>query len=554
MSEQIKIIPVGGQEQVGLNMMLIEYKDDILVIDLGLDFPGEEEYGIDYILPNTTYLQENRDRICGVLITHGNMDHIGATPYIIEQLGFPKIYTGLLTKRLIQSQLEEFGDLLNQVDIEVIETTHEKLILKNFEIEFFHINHNIPDSMGIAIHTPVGTIVHTGDFKFDYTPLNEAPADFGKIASIGNRGVLLLCSDSTNALTPGHTISEARIAEKLEFIIRHATGRVIVSTFSTLINRIQQIIDIAQRYDRKVVVEGRSMIKSVEICRELGYIRAPENLFISPGKANQLPDEQVLFMTTGAQATKYSALVLASRKQHRQLEIREGDTVILSASVVPGNERAVEKLLDGLVRQGAQAFHHAFMGVHTTGHAQQEDLKLMLNLVRPKFFMPIMGWRHLLEGHAQLAREVGIPSPNIYVAQNGDVITFTKENMDVTGQIPAAPIYVDGLGIGDVGKAILREREQLSSHGMVVVVAVVDEKSHKLLLDPEVLTKGFIYRAESQDVLDQVTQIFRNTLSNLSTGKMTINELQNSLTSQINSHLHNATGRRPVVMVRLVPV
>jgi ribonuclease J len=551
--DDLRLIPLGGQEEVGLNMMVVEFGDDIVVIDLGLEFPGEDLYGIDYIIPNVSYLQENRHKIRGVLITHGNLDHIGGTPYIVEDLGLPTIYTRRLTKRLIERQLEEF-DLLGETKIEVVTPRTSKLRLGCFEVEFFHVNHNIPDSMGIALQTPVGLMVHTGDFKFDYTPLHEPPADFAAIAALGDRGVLIACSDSTNALMPGHTVSEAQIADALDRLISRAQGRVIVSTFSSLINRIQQVVDAAQRYSRKVVVNGRSMVTNMEISRELGYIRGPANLFITLAEADLLPDNQVLILSTGAQATKYSALVRMSRGEHRDIAIREGDAVILSSSVVPGNERAVQRLIDGLVSQGAHAYYQEFMDLHTTGHAQQEDLKLMLSLLRPKFFMPVEGYQHMLVAHAQLAREVGIPESNIIVARNGDVVAINQERAEIVGYVPAKHVLVDGLGIGDVGKVVLRDREQLASDGMVIIVVVTDDQTGELVTEPEVISRGFVYLREAQDLIKGIREQVKQDCKARWGSVSDLEDLKVKLTRSVRHYLYQETKRRPMVLVSIVEV
>lgn len=487
--EDIKLIPLGGQEQVGLTMMVVQYKDDIVVLDLGLEFPEDGMYGVDYIVPNTAYLEERKENIKGVIISHGNLDHFGGTPYMIEKLGFPTIYTGELTKRLIEKNLEEFG-LLDRVNFKVIDAYSENFQLGPFEIELFHVNHNIPDSMGVAFHTPSGTIVHSGDFKFDNTPIYEPPADYGKIAGLGNRGVLMACCDSTNALVPGYSMSEAMVSSQLDTLIGSSTGRVIVSTFSTLIYRIQKIIELAEKFHRKVAFLGRSMEKSFEICRELGYITGPDTLFISASEVDQFPDHNVLIISTGAQATQYSALTLASRREHRILKIREGDTVILSSSVVPGNEKAVENLLQGLVSQGAKTYQHEIMGVHTGGHAQQEELKLMLNLLRPRYFMPVMGMQHMLATHGALAQDVGVPRENIILASNGDVISVNENRGKVTSSVQADPIYITRGQSLNVSKGLIRERGNMIKDGVIVVSLMIDEFSGEILSDIKVESLG----------------------------------------------------------------
>ncbi len=543
----LKLIPFGGQEEVGLTMMAIQYGNDILVLDLGLEFPEAEMHGVEYIVPNTNYLQENKDKIRGVIISHVNYDHFGGTPYLIEGLGFPTIYTGELTKRFVERYVAEFG-LADKVTIEAVTPTTE-LRLGCFEVDFFHVNHNVPDAMGVAIHTPVGLMVHTGDFKFDNTPIYEAPTDYGKIAALGNQGVLIACTDSTNAMVPGYSVSEASVAVEMEHLIRAATGRVIVSTFSTLIHRIQMVIELAQQFERKVVILGRSMVASVEICRELGYVRGPDSLFISLSEAEKLPDNEVLIISTGAQATQYSALELASRQEHRQLKIREGDTVILSSSVVPGNEKAVEHLLQGLVRQGAKTFQHAIMGIHSGGHAKQEEIKLMLNLLRPKFFLPVMGMRHMLATSAKLAQDVGIPASNIVIPLNGDVVTVNSTSAKITDHLNAELVFIYGKGVCNVSKTIIQDREQLASDGVVIVLILFDKATGELIAEPQTKIRGSIYIQESQAVIDGIKEQVKLSISTEKGLLSNLEEVEDKVKYTVGKYLRKITKRRPLVIV-----
>jgi ribonuclease J len=548
----LKVIPIGGQEQVGLTMLAIQYADDILILDLGFEFPEENMHGVDYVIPNTEYLRANKEKIRGVIISHVNFDHFGGTPYLIEGLGYPTIYTGEITKRFIEHYVEEFG-LLDKIKIQAITSTTTGLALGCFSVDFFHVNHNVPDAMGVAIHTPVGLVVHTGDFKFDNTPVYEQPTDYGRIAAFGNQGVLLACTDSTNALVPGYSVSEASVAVQLEHLIRAAKGRVLVSTFSTLIYRIQLIIELAQQFSRKVVILGKSMVSSIEICRELGYIRGPDNLFIALSEADKLPDDQVLIISTGAQATQYSALELAARNEHKQLKIREGDTVILSSSVVPGNEKAVERLLQGLVRQGAKTFQHAIMGIHSGGHAKQEEIKLMLNLLRPKFFMPVMGMQHMLATAAGLAQDVGIPASNIIMTQNGDVVSLTPDSAQVTDHIHSSPIYVYGKG-SNVSKTTLREREQLANDGLVIVLVLCDKETGEMVADPQINTRGVAFGEDSQAFLAELRRQVKTGFTTDPDMLLDSEEARNKVRADVQSMFVKSNRQRPMVMVWVVEV
>ncbi len=547
-SKGLKLIPLGGQEEVGLTMMAIQYGNDIIVLDLGFEFPEADMHGVEYIVPNTNYLQENKDKIRGVIISHVNYDHFGGTPYLIEGLGFPTIYTGELTKRFIERYIAEFG-LADKVTIKAVTSTTTGLRLGRFEVDFFHVNHNVPDAMGIAIHTPAGIMVHTGDFKIDNTPLYEAPIDYGRIAAIGNQGVLIACTDSTNAMVPGYSVSEASVAVQMEHLIRTATGRIIVSTFSTLIYRIQMVVELAQQFGRKVVIMGRSMVASFEICRELGYISGPESLFISLTDAEKLPDNEVLIIGTGAQATQYSALELASRQEHRQLKIREGDTVILSSSVVPGNEKAVEHLLQGLVKQGAKTFQHAIMGIHSGGHAKQEEIKLMLNLLRPKFFMPVMGMRHMLATASQLAQDVGIPASNILLPLNGDVVTINSTSASITDHFNAEPVYIYGKGIRNVSKTVLQDREQLADDGVVIVLLLLSKATGELITEPQIKIRGSIYIQESQEVINGLKKQIKISTSTEKGLLSNLEEVEDKIKSAAGAYFRKITKKRPLIIV-----
>lgn len=554
-TQNLRIIPLGGLEEVGRNMTVFEYGDDIIIVDMGLQFPEEDMPGIDYIIPNTAYLKDKKEKIRGVIITHGHYDHIGAIPHSIARLGNPPIYTAPLTRGIILKRQEDFPNA-PKLDIQEVKLT-DKIKLGCFKVEFFHINHNIPDSLGLAIETPVGPIVHTGDFKFDHSPINEKPADLAKITQLGEKGILLLMSDSTDAETPGHSLSENEIQKTLEEIFKGLKGRIIVGTFASLLTRIQEIIWLAEKFGRKVAVDGYSMKANVAIARELGYLKAKKYTLISPKQANDLPDNKVLILCTGAQGEGNAVLMRLATGEHRLLKIHSGDTVIFSSSVVPGNERTVQNLRDALCRKGSKVIHYEMMDVHAGGHAPIEDLKMMLNLIKPKFFMPIEGNYYMLKLHGEIAESVGLPSENIIIPNNGDVVLVNQKSIHLSKEkVPANYVMVDGLGVGDVGQVVLRDRQTMAQDGMFVIIAVVDSKTGKVHGEPDIISRGFVYLRESKELLDQTRKKVKEIINQTSSNEHTVNwsYVKDNIRDKIGQFLYTKTQRRPMVLPVVIKI
>jgi ribonuclease J len=552
----LKVIPLGGIEEVGENMTILEYGDDILVIDMGLGFPDETMPGIDYIIPNTKYLEENKKRIKGVIITHGHLDHIGAIPYILPKIGDPPIYTMKLTGELIKKRLEEFH-LLGRSQIHEL-NKDDILTLGNFRIRFFRINHNIPDGVGLAINTPAGLMVYATDWKFDHTPVDGRPTEFDKLAKFGGEGVALLLSDSTNAEKPGYSMSEKTLGDTIDRIMQDAKGRVIFATFSTLISRVQQVIDAAYKSNRKIVVTGRSLVNNVEICLATNYLRMPaKNMIIKMEQAKKLPDNQVIILTTGSQGEEASALARIARSEHKTIEIKKGDTVVVSASPIPGNERAVSGILSNLARLGAKVLYQKILDIHTSGHAYQEDLKLMISLTKPKNFMPIHGEHHMLLAHGELAKGVGVPEQNIFTLDNGQQLELSISGVKVSeAKIPTGYVFVDGLGVGDVGEVVLRDRQVMSKDGMFVILMVVEKMTGKLIQQPDIISRGFIYMKGSEDLLKEVKHEVRKAVEGKSKVKGEANWafIRSEVRDQIGDFLFQRTERRPIVLPVVIEV
>jgi ribonuclease J len=554
--DTLRVIPLGGIEEVGENMTILEYGDDILVIDMGLGFPDETMPGIDYIIPNTKYLEENRKRIKGVIITHGHLDHIGAIPYILPKIGDPPIYTMKLTGELIKKRLEEFH-LLGRSQIHEL-NKDDILTLGNFRIRFFRINHNIPDGVGLAINTPAGLMVYATDWKFDHTPVDGRPTEFDKLAKFGGEGVALLLSDSTNAEKPGYSVSEKTLGDTIDRIMSDAKGRVIFATFSTLISRVQQVINAAYKSNRKIVVTGRSLVNNVEICLATDYLKMPaKNMIIKMEQAKKLPDNQVIILTTGSQGEEASALARIARGEHKTIEIKKGDTVVVSASPIPGNERAVSGILSSLARQGAKVLYQKILDIHTSGHAYQEDLKLMLSLTKPKNFMPIHGEHHMLLAHAELAKGVGVPDQNIFTLDNGQQLELSAQGVKVSdAKIPTGYVFVDGLGVGDVGEVVLRDRQVMSKDGMFVILMVVEKQTGKLLQQPDIISRGFIYMKGSEDLLKEVKHEVRKAVESKGKVKSEANwaYIRSEVRDQIGDFLFQRTERRPMILPVVIEV
>ncbi len=549
----LKIIPLGGLGEVGRNMTLLEWEDQVLIIDMGLSFPEEKTPGVDYVIPNITYLEKEKKAILGVVFTHGHYDHIGAVPYILDKIGNPPLFGSPLTLGITEKRQEEFP-LKPKLKTNVIKNG-EKIELGPFSVEFFHQNHNIPECNGMFIETPVGNIVHTSDFKFDPTPTNAPKTNYELLKEIGKRGILLLMSDSTGAEEEGHSLSEKVIAENLEKIFQKARGRVITSTFASLINRIQDIISISEKYGRKVVIEGYGMKTNVEIARNLGLIKTEKGTIIPAEKASIYDDQKITILSTGAQGEENAALMRILSKQHRFFKLKKGDTVVLSSSVIPGNERAVQNIKDEIMRQGATIYHSSMMDIHAGGHAQQDELREMIQMMKPRFFMPIHGQYSMMASHAKIAEEEGVPKNHIAITDNGHVIGITEDKLMISKKtLPVGPIMVDGSGIGDVGGVVLHDRIELSENGIFVVIVVIDRKTRRLKNSPDIISRGFVYLKESQMMLTEVRKKVMEIIFRSAKNKKETKLIKSEIKSKIESYLFSKTGRRPLVVPVVVEI
>lgn len=553
--EKLKVVIVGGAEEVGRNMTMLEYGNDIMIIDIGLQFPEEDMPGIDYIIPNITYFKGKEKNIRGVIITHAHYDHIGGIPHIADKLGNPPMYGLPLTNAIIKKRQEDFKTgVLNIHDVKI----DDKLQLGVFGVEFFHLNHNIPDSMGVVIRTPVGNIIHTGDWKFDYQPSGQdKPADLAKIARLGAEGVLALLSDSTNAGQQGHQLSEFDIGKTLHGIIGEAQGRVIAGTFASLLMRIAQIIEIAEKLGKKVALDGYSLKSNVEIAKQLGYIKADPKTFIDIREVDDYPPNKIVICCTGAQGEKNAALMRIANNEHRSVRILKGDTVIFSSSVVPGNERSVQRLKDTLFRKGAEVFHYQMMDVHAGGHARNEDIKLMIRLLSPKYYVPIEGNHFLLCYNAKVAKSIGFPSENTFIPDNGQIMEFTKDGKAVLTdkKIPADYVFVDGFGVSDESSIVLRDRQVLAEDGMIVIIATVDTHTGELLHNPDIISRGFVFLKENKDLIEELRHKVKKLVVDSDPKSWAdTNYIRNKLRDFIGQFLYTKTKKRPMVLPVVIEV
>jgi len=548
---KLRIIPIGGLSEIGKNMMVIEYEDDIIIIDAGLMFPEEDMLGIDLVIPDISYLLEKQEKIKGIVVTHGHEDHIGALPYLLPQLNVP-VYSTKLTRGLISVRLKE-RKALSGAELKMV-PFGTKVTLGKFRIEFFPVCHSIPDAAGLIIHTPIGTIVHSGDFKLDYTPVSGKPTGLSRLAQLGAQGALLLLSDSTYAELPGYTPSERVVGETLERVIAEAPGRVIIATFSSLISRIQQVIDAAAKYQRRVFIVGRSMSDTTRMALELGYLNAPDGILGRLDELKGMPHNKIVFMTTGSQGEPTSALVRIANRDHRQLHIIRGDTVVISASPIPGNEGLVNRIVDSLFRQGAQVLYDRVAQVHVHGHASQEELKLLLNLVRPKFFMPIHGeYRHLTL-HARLAESMDIPKSNIFVLEDGDILELNPQAGKIAGKVTSGNVYVDGLSVGDIGGVVLRDRRMLSRDGIVMVIIAVNRQTGKLVGRPDIVSRGFVDSKESKDMIDRSRDLVARVLNHSGGRPVEWSFVNTKVRDILNRFYYDETKRRPMILPFMVKV
>ena len=551
----LKVIPLGGLGEVGRNMIILEYKKDILILDMGLRFPEEDMPGIDFIIPNVDYLKDKVKNILGLIITHGHYDHIGAIPYLMGKIGNPTIFASPLARGIILRRQEDFP---HQPKLEIVPVKDGDVIkLNSFQVEFFRQNHNIPETLGLLIQTPVGNLIYTSDFKFDDNPINDLPTSFEKLRSLGRRKILLLMSDSTGAEESGHSLSEKTIEKNLEEIFKKAQGRIIAATFSSLLNRVQQLISLGERYGRKVCIEGYSMKTNVEIARNLKYIKAKKGTLISAKDVDRYPDGQITVLCTGAQGEDRAVLMRIANKEHRFLRIKKGDSIIFSSSVIPGNERTVQVLKDELYRQGALVFHYKIMDIHAGGHAQQEELGQMIQYLNPRFFLPVHGQYSMLVAHGEIAKKVGIPPKNVIVIENGKILNLNQREAVVSKEtVSSNYIMVDGLGVGDVGEIVLRDRQLLSKDGMFVIVAVVDRQTGKVRGSPDIISRGFVYLRESKDLLAQTRKKVVEIVDRAAGTGGAVNwvYVKDEVRNKIGDFLHTKTQRRPMVLPVVIEV
>ncbi|MEJ8302596.1 ribonuclease J [Saccharibacillus sacchari] len=553
-AEKLSIFALGGVGEIGKNMYVVQYEDDIVVIDAGLKFPEEDMLGIDLVIPDISYLTENRDKVKAIIITHGHEDHIGGLPYVMKHLNVP-LYATKLTLGLIENKLRE-ANLLGETKRILINADSELKLGSSLTATFFKTNHSIPDSVGVCIETPEGNVVHTGDFKFDHTPVNDQFADLQRMAEIGQKGVLALLSDSTNAEKPGFTPSERSVGVVLEDIFRKARQRVVVATFASNVHRIQQVVNAAIATDRKIVVIGRSMVNVVSIASELGYLEIPEGMIIEPEEINRIGADRVAILCTGSQGEPMSALSRMARSTHRKVDILPGDTVIIAATPVPGNEKYVGRTIDALFRLGAEVIYSGSnKGVHVSGHGSQEELKLMLNLMRPKFFIPIHGEYRMLRKHAQLGESVGVEPDNIFLVDIGDVVEIQNGEARKAGKVPSGNVLIDGLGVGDVGNIVLRDRKLLSQDGILVVVVTLSKQDGRIVSGPDIISRGFVYVRESEGLLDEANRVVTSTLQRLMSEN--VNEwasLKSGVKDSLGRFLFDQTRRRPMILPIIMEV
>lgn len=543
---KVRIIPLGGINEIGKNITAIEYKEDIIVIDCGLKFPDEDMFGIDLVIPDISYLLKNKEKIRGIFLTHGHEDHIGALPYVLRQLNVP-VYGTKLTLGIVETKLKEHG-LLGSTELVRVKP-RDVIKLNSVSVEFIKTNHSIADSVAIAIHTPLGVVLHTGDFKIDYTPIDGEPMDFARFAEIGKKGVLAMMADSTNVEKPGYTLSERVVGESFARLFAKAKGRVIVATFASNVHRIQQIIDAASMHGRKVAVSGRSMENIVAVAAELGYLEFEKDILVGIDQINKYNNDQIAIITTGSQGEPMSALARMANSEHRKVNIVEGDTVIISATPIPGNEKLVSKVINRLFQKGAEVIYKSLAEIHVSGHACQEELKLMQCLVKPKFFIPVHGeYRHLKQ-HGELAISLGMPEGNVVIPENGGVIDVNRNSIRRNGTVASGQVFVDGLGVGDVGNIVLRDRKHLSQDGILTVVVTLSKENNSIIAGPDIISRGFVYVRESERLMDEAKEIVKETLRECEENNITDwASLKSKVRDDLRSYLYEKTKRKPMIL------
>lgn len=549
---KLKIIPLGGLNEIGKNITAFEYENEIIVVDCGLAFPEDEMLGVDIVIPDISYLEKNIEKVKAVLITHGHEDHIGAIPYFLKKINVPvygsKLSLGLIKAKLIEHNLEKQTKLV---------TVEPRQVIKfgKFKVEFVRVTHSIADSMAIAITTPVGTVLHTGDFKIDYTPIDGGYMDLQRIAELGKEGVTLLMSDSTNVQRPGHTMSERSVGKELDRLFTNCTKRIIVATFASNVHRMQQIINSAVKFKRKVAVVGRSMVNVLAVSQELGYLNAPEGTLIDIDKIGMYNPEQLVIITTGSQGEPMAALSRMSVGEHKKVQITPDDMIIFSSSAIPGNEKSIGKVIDELERLGAEVIQNQIADVHVSGHACQEELKLMLSLVRPKYFMPVHGEYRFLKQHGQLAVETGVEKENIFISENGRILEIDKNSAKLTTQVTSGIVLVDGLGVGDVGNIVLRDRQLLSENGMIIVVISLDRRTAKVVSGPDIVTRGFVYVRENEPLIDEIKEVAKKELTKCEEqGIREWSTIKTKVRESLIKYIYTKTKRQPMILPILMDV
>lgn len=551
LSQKLQIIPLGGLGEVGKNLTVIRVGDEILIVDCGLMFPDDDMLGIDLVIPDISYLLENRDLVKAIVLTHGHEDHIGALPYVLKQIRVP-VYGTKLTLGILEGRLKENNvDSSNLIAVEPRDIVHEGC----FKIGFIRVSHSIADAVGLYIKTPIGTIVHTGDFKLDQTPVDGKVTDFHKFAELGDQGVLVLLADSTNAERPGHTPSEKSVGVAFDAAYQEAKERIIIATFSSNVHRIQQAVDMACKYKRKVAVLGRSMVNVVNISLELGYLTIPDGVLIDIDEISNYPASSIVIITTGSQGEPMSALTRMAMSDHRKVGIVPGDTIIISATPIPGNEKLVSRTIDNLLKQGADVIYEKSNGIHVSGHASQEELKLMHNLIRPKFFIPVHGeYRHLIK-HSKLAQDLGMPKENIFVSENGQILEFSRDKGGVVGKVTAGNVLVDGLGVGDVGNIVLRDRRQLSQDGILIIVVTMDKDQGCVISGPDIVSRGFVYVRESEALMDEAREKVKQALDKCELNNITEwATIKANVRDALGKYLYERTRRRPMILPIIMEV
>ncbi len=548
----LKIIPLGGLHEIGKNITVFEYENDIIVVDCGLAFPEDEMLGVDLVIPDITYLEKNKDKIRALIITHGHEDHIGAIPYVLKKINVP-IYATRLTCGLIRNKLEEHKLLKSTKLIEVKQG--ETIKAGKFSVEFIRSSHSIPDSVALAIKSPVGTVVHTGDFKIDYTPIDGELIDLGRLAELGNEGVLALMSDSTNSERKGYTMSEKTVGDVFERLFQGCRKRIVVATFASNVHRVQQIVNCAVRYNRKIAVCGRSMINMINTARELDYIKVPDNVFIDIDMIKNYTDDQLVIITTGSQGETMSALTRMAAGEHRKVQITPNDLIIISANPIPGNEKLVSKVIDDLMQIGAEVVYSSLADVHVSGHACQEEQRLMLALVKPKYFLPVHGEYRQLKAHAETAEEMGIDKDNIFMLSNGRILELNQDECKFTTSVQSGRVLVDGLGVGDVGNIVLRDRQHLSQDGLIIIVMTMDSSTGEIVAGPDVISRGFVYVRESENLMENVKGVIRNEIEKCERNHITDwSTIKSNLRDNLKDYIAQKTKRNPMILPIIMEV